>query len=407
MAKTYGFGGELRWAIGGRSREKLAAVRDGLAEADGRGRELPLIVADGRDASAMTALARSARVVATTVGPYAVHGHELVAACAESGTDSCDLTGEPHFVRATIERHHARARSTGARIVHCCGFDSIPSDLGVLVLQTEAAARFGAACGEVKLFVTKLRGGFSGGTAASGLEMIEEAMRDRSVRRVLADPYSLDPDRGAPGPDGADQRGVRWDADLKSWTAPFIMASINARIVRRSNALLGYRYGKDFRYRESTATRAGFAGLAAAAAMSMGIAGFFALAALPPTRALLRKALPAPGEGPSKGAREAGFFVLKLLGIAPSSGAGGRIAVTVRGHSDPGYGETAKMLAESAVCLAKDAIPTVGGVLTPASSMGLTLVERLRRAGMEFEIEGGAQEGARRERRPASVGLSP
>jgi short subunit dehydrogenase-like uncharacterized protein len=385
FTKKYGVGGDLRWAIAGRNREKLDQVRSSLMSLDARAGDLPLLVGDSQDAASLAPIVASTRVVATTVGPYSLYGRELVAACVEHGTDLCDITGETQFVRAMIDLHHARAKETGARIVHCCGFDSIPSDLGVLLLQTEMAARHGTPCAQVDLVVKELRGGFSGGTIASILEFAVEAGRDRTVRRIIADPYSLDPDRGTPGPDGQDQVGVRWDRNLELWTGPFLMAAINTRIVRRSNALLGYRYGVDFRYGESQATAGGPAGFVAATAMAAGIVAFLGLAFFPPTRAILRRLLPSPGEGPSKKKRESGKFVVKLVG---SSGDGrARLTVTVRGHSDPGYGETVKMLGESAVCLAQDDLPDGGGVLTPAASMGLRLVERLRAAGMEFEVE--------------------
>jgi short subunit dehydrogenase-like uncharacterized protein len=210
--------------------------------------------------------------------------------------------------------------------------------------------------------------------------------RDPSVRRLIANPYSLDTERKDRGPDGPDQRGVRWDDDLKVWTGPFVMAAINTRIVRRSNALLGYGWGNDFRYSECQAFAKGPAGFFGALATTSGIGAFMVLAALGPTRSLLKGMVPAPGEGPSKEARDAGFFVVKLVGLPEGSG-GAKLLATVRGKSDPGYGETAKMLGESAVCLAKDDLNAQGGVLTPASSMGMTLVERLRRAGMTFDVE--------------------
>jgi short subunit dehydrogenase-like uncharacterized protein len=391
LAKTYGVKRELRWAIAGRSREKLAAVQSQLTAIDPAAKELPLLVADGRDRSSLDPLVRSTRVVATTVGPYAIHGHELAASCAENGTDSCDLTGEPQFVLATIQRHHARARETGARIVNCCGFDSIPSDLGVLVLQEEMRARHGTRCAQVKYFLAKMKGGFSGGTAASALNIAEEIGRDPSVRSILGNPYALDPDRTGRGPDKTDQRGVRWDSDLGVWTGPFMMAAINTRIVRRSNALLGYAWGPDFLYSECQSFGSGPGAMFTAASLAGGFGAFFVLATMGPTRALLKRMLPAPGEGPSKEERESGFFVVKLVGIGDAKGGGDapRLLATVRGQSDPGYGETAKMLGESAVSLAKDELTgpgAQGGVLTPASSMGMKLVDRLRRAGMTFDV---------------------
>ncbi|MGO8997331.1 MAG: saccharopine dehydrogenase family protein [Polyangiaceae bacterium] len=396
IAQHYGAKRDLRWAIAGRSRDKLAQIRDSLVAIDPAARDLPLLVGDGRDRASLDPIVSSTRVVATTVGPYAIHGHELAASCAENGTDSCDLTGEPQFVVSTIERHHARARETGARLVHCCGFDSIPSDLGVLLLQNEMQARHGTRCSEVKYFLAKMKGGFSGGTAASALHVAEEMAHDPSVRRIIGNPYALDPERTDRGPDGQDQRGVRWDDDLQTWTGPFMMAAINTRIVRRSNALLGYAWGKDFRYSECAAFSKGPGGLLAATAMSVGFGVFFVLAALGPTRTLLAGMVPSPGEGPTKEQRDAGFFVVKLVGISEGdSGARThRLLGTVRGQSDPGYGETAKMLTESAVCLAKDDLDVPGGVLTPASSMGMKLVERLRRAGMTFDVEPMSDPGA-------------
>jgi short subunit dehydrogenase-like uncharacterized protein len=389
VARVYGVGREVRWAIAGRSHDKLAAVRDGLVAIDPRAAELPILVGDSRDAASLAPIVAHTRVVLTTVGPYAVYGHELAAACVEHGTDSVDLTGEPQFVRATIDRHHARAKETGARIVHCCGFDSIPSDLGVLLLQTEMRARHGTRCAEVKFFAGEMSGGMSGGTVASALHIAEEMAHDKAVRRIVANPYALDPDRKERGPDGPDQKGVRFDEDLQRWTGPFAMAAINTRIVRRTNALLGYGYGEDFRYSECQSFRPGARGFLTAAGMTAGLGMFVAAAAVSPTRAFLKGLLPAPGEGPSKEARDKGFFVTRLIGIGEANGAGGapRLLATIRGKSDPGYGETAKMISESAVCLARDPVPPAGGVLTPASCMGLLLVERLRRAGMDFEVE--------------------
>jgi len=240
----------------------------------------------------------------------------------------------------------------------------------------------------VKHFAGEAKGGMSGGTAASMVALMDEASRDPNVRRLLNDPYALDPDRGDPGPDGHDQRGVRWDADLAQWTGPFLMAAINTRVVRRTNALLGYAWGRDFRYREAMSFGAGPKGWLRAAGVSAGTTlGVAAVAVAPVRRLLAKRVLPAPGEGPSKEVRDSGFFVSRLVGTLP--GDAGKLRGTVRGTSDPGYGETAKMLSESAVSLAKDgdAIPRRGGVLTPGSCMGMRLVERLRDAGMTFDVE--------------------
>jgi short subunit dehydrogenase-like uncharacterized protein len=390
LARRHGVGRKLRWALGGRNRDKLEGVRAALEAIDPRARELPIVLGDGGDRASLDRVAVDARVVCSTVGPYAVHGRQLVGACVEAGTDYCDLTGEPQFVRAMIDEHHERARATGARIVHCCGFDSIPSDLGTLMLQDLAREAFESRCVEVKCFAGEQRGGTSGGTAASMIEVADEAARDRSVRRLLADPYALDPNRGERGPDGPDQRGVRWDADLGMWTGPFLMAAINTRVVRRTNALLGYAWGRDFRYREAMSFGRGPKGWLRAAGVAAGTTlGVAALSAAPVRRLVAERLAPSPGEGPSKETRDSGFFVTRLVGTLDSHPK--KLRGTVRGTSDPGYGETAKMLSESALCLALDgdAVRREGGVLTPASCMGMRLVHRLRDAGMTFDVRPG------------------
>ncbi len=392
LTRSYGVGGGLTWALGGRSRDKLEKVRARLAAIDPHARDLAIVVGDSADRAGLDAIVRDARVVLTTVGPYAIHGAALVAACVDAATDYCDLTGEPQFIRDMIDRHHARARETGARIVHSCGYDSIPSDLGTLVVQNAMRERHGVRCAEVKCFAGEQKGGISGGTFASISYLIETASRDARVRRVLADPYALDPERGEPGPDGRGQLGVRWDRDIERWTGPFAMAAINARVVRRTNALLGYAYGRDFRYHEAMSLPRGPKGFFGAAAASLGTAAFFAAMTLPLVRAQVAKRLPAPGEGPSQETRDNGFFVTRLVGLGETKdGATSRKAfVTVKGSGDPGYAATARMLSESAVCLALDgdAISGVGGVLTPAACMGTRLVERLERVGIAFGVSG-------------------
>jgi short subunit dehydrogenase-like uncharacterized protein len=370
----------LRWAMGGRSREKLERTRSELGPAASA---VPIVVADAMVSTSLDPVVRRARVVATTVGPYARYGAALVAACARHGIDYCDLTGEVTFMRRTIDAHDAEATRTGARIVHACGFDSIPSDLGTLVLEEEARRVHGRPATRVRFLLVDTRGGLSGGTAASALALMEDAGRDREVRRLLADPYALDPPGGARGPDGRDPTRVRWDEDARGWVAPFVMGTVNTRVVRRSNALLGYPWGRDFSYEEWVATGRGAAGLARAAGMTAGLAAFALLAAAGPTRGLVRRLVPAPGEGPTKLERDRGHFEVRLVG---RDAAGARTVGTVIGTSDPGYGETAKMLAESALCLALDeaGFDDPGGVRTPAASMGMRLVERLRRAGMTF-----------------------
>ncbi len=381
----------VRWAIAGRSREKLEAVRRELAAKEEGLADLPIMLADSHDVAALDRLAPQTRVVCTTVGPYARYGLDLARACARHGTSYCDLTGEPNFVRSVIDECHDVARGTRARLVDCCGYDSIPSDLGAHMAWDYASRTHGEGLSWVKVFTGRTRGAASGGTIASALGIMEAAKASREVRRLLLDPHGLDPERGkAPkDPFEDDQRGVRFDKDLGRWTAPFVMASINARIVRRSHALLreeGGGYGQRFRYNEAMSFARGPRGLVTASLVTGGLAGFFAAAAFAPTRTILeRMVLPAPGEGPSREAIESGFFEIHVLAKTES---GKRLRGRIAGTRDPGYGETAKMLGESAMCLAKDGarLDPRFGVLTPATAMGMRLVERLRSAGMTFDI---------------------
>ena len=387
LARTHG-GTGLSWAIAGRSAGRLEEIRKELARISSEFAELPIIVADSFDRPALDALARQTRVVCTTVGPYALYGEQLVAACADAGTHYCDLTGETPFIRDMIDRYHDRAVETGARIVNCCGFDSIPSDIGTLVLQNAAIERFGRPLESIEFQLVKARGGFSGGTIASLLNVLSQA-QDPAVRRVLGNPYSLNPDGQRTGPDKGDSMGIRKDPVTGHWTAPFLMAPINTRVVRRSNALLDYRYGRQFRYGEVTRLKRGVTGMAAAAGMTAGLGSFMAVAAIKPTRKLLeRYVLPAPGEGPSEAAIESGFFIAELMGLLDRSNVDGQLRLRVHGKGDPGYGSTAGMLSEAALCLARNEakLTSPGGVLTPAAAMGTHLIDGLRTAGVTFEV---------------------
>jgi short subunit dehydrogenase-like uncharacterized protein len=378
----------VSWALAGRSQKKLEAVRASLAADHPRASELPLLLGDGGDRASLDAIVRDARVVITTVGPYALYGRELVAACADAGTDYVDLAGETPFIRDMIDRHHGRAQETGARIVHACGYDSIPSDLGTLMLQEYALEKYGTRVPHIHFYAGESKGAASGGTIASALNLIEEGLRDPKVRRIAANPYALVPGHVGRGPDGGDQRGVRFDKDSGRWTGPFVMAAINTRIVRRSNALKDYAYGKDFRYDEAMSFKPGGAGLLQASLVTAATTVFFVAAMAGPVRKLLAKTvLPAPGEGPSKELRESGYFTSRLYGTVKDKNGSARLLGTVKGTQDPGYGETAKMISESALSLLFDAgIRQAGGVLTPASCMGMPLVERLRKAGMTFDV---------------------
>ena len=382
LVDRYGVGGDLRWAIAARSESKLEMLRKALGES---ARPLPVLVADSLDVPSITDLARKTRVVLTTVGPYARYGSPLVAACAENGTHYCDLAGEVQWIRRMIDAHDHEARLSGARIVHCCGFDSIPMDIGAWFLQQEVQTRHGTFCESITLLVRAMKGGASGGTMASMMNVMREAREDRNVARVLARPYSLNPEGEQSGPDSGDQRGVRYDERARSWTAPFVMASVNTRVVRRSNALLGYPWGRDFRYHEAIRTSAGAGGWIKAAMITAGLASLVTLASFGWTRGLLERfVLPKPGTGPDKAARESGFFNLEQIGVLPG---GDTIRAKITGDRDPGYGSTSKMLAESAVCLALDDLDSPGGVLTPSAAMAEPLIKRLREnAGLTFDV---------------------
>jgi short subunit dehydrogenase-like uncharacterized protein len=381
----------LRWAAGGRNPEKLAAA---LHEIGLPG--IPVVLADSHDPDSLRKLARRTSAVCTTVGPYALYGSELVEACVAAGTHYCDLSGEVHWMRRMIDAHEQHARETGAILVHACGFDSIPSDLGCLFLQQHALDEYGRPCSSVKLFVRKMQGTFSGGTVASMMNALETAQADPAERRVMGHPYALNPAGERKGPDEADATGPRKDPDAGGWTAPFVMAPVNTRIVRRSHALLGWPWGQRFRYTEAMSVGPGLAGLGRAAAITAGLGSFMAVASTRPTRRLMNRLfLPQPGEGPGEAAREAGGFEMRLVGRHPTA-PGRSLQARVTGRRDPGYGATARMLGEAAICLALDAarLPVGGGSWTPATAFGELLIERLAKgADVEFgmiEVEAAA-----------------
>ena len=382
LLRQYGVNSELRWSIAGRSASKLESVRTSLgASAAG----LETIVADSSDEDALAALASRTRVVLTTVGPYALYGSKLVAACVDAGTDYCDLAGEVQWIRRMIDTHQDRARETGARIVHCCGFDSIPMDMGVWFLQDAAKRDHGHYCDDIALYVKATKGTASGGTIASMINIVQEVKQDRSVGKIMANPYALNPEGEREGPDERDQQKTVFDKEAECWTGPFVMAGVNTRVVRRSNALAGYPYGRDFRYREVTITGRGFSGWLKGTVMTLALGLLVLGISMGPTRKLLQKfLLPKPGEGPSRELQQTGFFNLMQIGKLPD---GSVLRTRITGDQDPGYGSTSKMLSESAVCLAKDQLDTTGGVWTPASAMGPQLLKRLRdNAGLTFDL---------------------
>lgn len=366
LNERYGDDSSLTFAMAGRSLVKLASVRDEM----GLPADTPLVEADADRQESLRDMARRANIIITTVGPYQLYGSDLVAACVETGTDYVDLCGEPNWMRQMIETHETAAMASGARIVFSCGFDSIPTDLGVLTLQNEALKRFGAPAPRVKGRVRAMNGTFSGGTAASLKATMAAAARDPSVIGLLQNPFAL-----VPGFKGADQPSgmkVEHDPSLDMWVAPFIMATINSKNLHRSNALMGHPWGTDFIYDEMVITGPGEEGkkIAEMVASANPLGG---------------EDGPKPGEGPSKEEREAGNYDILYLGEMLD---GRTIRVGVTGDKDPGYGSTSKMLAEAAICLIQDCRDTPGGIWTTAPAMGERLVRRLvANAGMTFDVE--------------------
>jgi short subunit dehydrogenase-like uncharacterized protein len=373
-----------RIGLAGRSLQKLMAVRDGLGDAAA---DWALLVADSSDRATLDEMVSRTAVVATTVGPYLKYGLPLVDACARSGTHYCDLTGEVLFVRQASDLHHETAAGTGAKIVPACGFDSVPSDLGVWMLHAQALEDGAGDLEETTLVVEAMRGGLSGGTLDSMRTIVDEIKRDAEKRRLVLDPYALSPDRGnEPELGERDTVGVKRDSELGGiWTAPFVMANYNTRIVRRSNALLDWAYGRRFRYSEVMSTGRSPLAPVLAGATAVGIGAFGLGMAVPPTRFVLDRVLPSPGEGPSEKTRENGHFRIR---VHARTSTGARYDSVVAAKGDPGYAATAVMLGESALCLALDGerLPERAGVLTPATAMDGALVDRLRAAGFTMTV---------------------
>ena len=375
----------VNWAIAGRSASKLDILKASLGAA---GDDLSVIIADADNADALADMAQSTRVIATTVGPYALYGEALVKACAENGTDYCDLCGEAYWIKRMIVKYADAAKLSGARIVSCCGFDSIPSDLGVHFLQQHGQQRFGRYFSDIKLAVNAMKGGASGGTLASMIEAVKAAKSDPKLRKDMNNPYILCPESPDLRHPQVSIKGPAYDIDFQRWSAPFIMKAINARVVLRSNMLLGMAYGDDFLYREQMITGKGFKGRLSAIGLTAGL-GLFAVAVIiNPLRAFMQRfVLPKPGEGPSPEAQLAGHFDVSLLGKNED---GKTLKVRVTGDRDPGYGCTAKMLAQASLCLAFDVTQEQceGGFWTPATAMGGQLTDRLtQHAGMTFTVD--------------------
>lgn len=376
----YGTNGDLKWAMAGRNLAKLELVRSKVAD-----KTVPIVVADSNDDEGLKEMVKRAKVICTTVGPYAKYGSKLVSVCIENQTHYCDLAGEVQWIRRMIDKHHESAVANQTKIVNCCGFDSIPSDMGVYFIQKISKAKKGQIAKQIQMRVAGASGGISGGTYESLSHVNEEAHKDKNIFKVLINPYGLNPVGEQEGLDKYDLRTIVYDKASKSWIGPFVMAAINTKIVRRSNALSGYAYGKDFRYDEATLSGKGLKGR---------VKGFISvipiglmMSAKPGSllKRIIDKILPKAGEGPNKKQRENGFYNLRFY-ITYEDGS--KALAKVIGDMDPGYGSTSKMLSEAAICLAKDELSYLGGVLTPSTAMGDKLLSRLEKnAGLTFSYK--------------------
>jgi short subunit dehydrogenase-like uncharacterized protein len=384
MLAQFAVGGALKWAISGRSKNKLNELKASLGTA---GETLDILVVDAADEGGLRYLCESTRVVASTVGPYALYGEPLLKTCVTLGTDYCDLTGEVQWIAKMLERYEGVAKITGARIVNSCGFDSIPSDLGVYFLQQHAKQQFGETCSSIKMRVKKMKGAASGGTVASMTNIFKEVASNPALRKTLANPYAICPPNHGNNARQNTMNRPQYDNDFNSWVAPFVMAVINTRIVYRSNVLVEGGYSQNFEYNEAMLTGKGFIGSTIAAGVGVGLGSFAMAAVIPPTRWAMEKfILPKPGEGPSQDAQEKGGYDLRFYGKTDN---GQEIRCKVTGDQDPGYGSTAKMLGQAAACLVQDIDKNkvAGGFWTPASIFGTQLINRLEKdAGLTFEL---------------------
>eukprot|EP01004_Peranema_trichophorum_P004328 NODE_3259_length_1387_cov_60.857595_g2835_i0.p1 GENE.NODE_3259_length_1387_cov_60.857595_g2835_i0~~NODE_3259_length_1387_cov_60.857595_g2835_i0.p1 ORF type:complete len:417 (+),score=63.38 NODE_3259_length_1387_cov_60.857595_g2835_i0:66-1316(+) len=384
LAKNYG--NQIKWALAGRNKNKLQDVKNSI------GLDIPLLEADVNNVESLQSLVKQTKVVITTVGPYEKYGTPLVEACVKSGTHYCDLTGEVTWVRSMIDLYHSKAQETGARIVHCCGFDCIPFDLGVLSIVEYMRTKHKKEVGKVKTIIGPVNGGVSGGTIASVLNSLEQpfGVVIQNLKK-MNNPYLLIPIGAKPGKDKNSQIGVWFDWNTKTFTAPFLGEPVNSKIVRRSSYTHPQPYGPDFSYSES-AGFGGIFGIVAATFMTVVKHSFVVLLGFPVTRWILKKTvLPAPGQGPSEKTRKNGYFTIWLVGqsVTKANEKPIKVKATVGGKQDPGYGETAKMLSEAGLALALDfdRLPNVGGgIYTPAIAIGSPLIDRLKKAGMTWDL---------------------
>jgi len=368
---------KLNWAIAGRDKKKLINVRDKIADEN-----IPLIIADSFDEVSLTKMTQRTKVICSTVGPYSKYGSLLVKSCIKTNTHYCDLAGEAQWIRKIVDTYHQEAKNKKIRIVNSCGFDSIPSDIGVYFIYKNLPD-VNIKLDKISMRVSGFKGSLSGGTYASMNNIITEASKDRLIGKILTNPYGLNPEGQRSGPDKRDLNKVKYDEDSKSWIAPFMMAGINTKIVRRSNALSNYSYGKNFTYDESIMTGDGFRGRIRAI---ISVLPLIFLSAKPGS--LLKRIFnfftPKPGQGPNKNERENGYYSMRFY-IRYNDKS--RALVRVTGDRDPGYGSTSKMLAESAICLSKDSLKDTYGVITPSIAMGDQILDRLQaKAGLTFKF---------------------
>ena len=369
---------KIKWAIAGRNLDKLKKIRSEVAD-----EKIPMFIADSFDEESLSKFVKKTKVVCSTVGPYSLYGTKLVKLCVENNTNYCDITGEAHWIRNLIDQFHEEAKSKKIKIVNSCGFDSIPSDMGVYFIQNEIKKTYKNYANFIKMRVAGVRGGISGGTYVSINNLLKEAYSNKKIFRVLNNPYGLNPKNKMEGMDKKDLRKIIFDKESNSWIYPFIMAGINTKVVRRSHALTNFQYGKDFRYEEAMMSGKGISGLLKA------ILAVFPLAmiGLNPNsflKKIVNSYMPKPGEGPGLEKRKNGFYNLRFYVTIDERR---KAFAKVVGDNDPGYGSTSKMLAESALCLAFDKLPENYGVVTPSIAMGKQLLERLRNnAGLNFQI---------------------
>ena len=378
---------EFTWAIAGRDINKLERLRSSFKYIDSNSNKIPRLVVDSHDTNSLDKMTSISRLVISTVGPYLKFGEALVESCVKNGTHYCDLTGEVPFIRKSIDAFDIKAKKNNCRIVHSCGFDSVPSDIGVLLLQMDSLKRFDKPCDEVNLYVRSIRGGLSGGTIDSMISIFKYIGSNPGDRKLLKSPYSLNPSESLKNNTWQPiLKSVKWDDDIQRWLCPFIMAGFNSRIVMRTNAITDYRYGIDFKYSEVSSYKKGLSGFLKAVVMFIGLVLIQISLKVRPLLWFLRKFfLPSPGEGPSKEIRDNGFFELEIIGSMDNIK---KIRLTVTGEGDPGYSATARMITESAlsILLDQDRIPKVSGVLTPAAGIGVVLAERLNDKGFNFSI---------------------